>query len=463
MPNKIIPALLFLIAPLFGLAQDKSCPCFLATDNKGVLDVEKIIIEDGKVEIIADPTVIAPVFSMGPGMNGDMVKKEKRGGMIVAQCKDGKLKLKSRSPEGTERPFPDMDLAELRKYDIRVNITAGSGTKKAFLIRGYDQVQEDSGPVIDMFGGKVPAGPGDFLLTTETKAAAKTASLSGTLPFRLRDGWMIVPISFSGKAPALFVVDLAATSSVIDASALPDGATINPVEMVEYNAGTETRKPVSLQGATGSTSTDNFVGKALLEKAVSGGLALGSLHCTVLKTFPKKLWASGIMGILGNDVLKRAGAMTIRFIHSDSGKIVFGPEPALAAAGKRIPFTVAGGLFFAEGTLAGHPLRYLLDTGARESLLSESFASQHQLKFPVLDPRKTITGIDGKPQPAKIVRVPSYQVGSYVFENAPMVQGDIAALHYFGLQSGTAILGMDFFRKFSHVALNFGKGELLLD
>ena len=75
-------------------AQNKDCACFILKEEHSQLSIEKIKIENNRVEVLSDPAIISPVFSMGQGMNGDMVQKERRGGMIIAQCKDNFLKLK---------------------------------------------------------------------------------------------------------------------------------------------------------------------------------------------------------------------------------------------------------------------------------------------------------------------------------------------------------------------------------
>ena len=441
-------------------AHAQTCSCFLAKEEAGRLSLEKISIENNRVEVINDPSVLAPVFSMGEGMNGDMVQKERRGGMIVAQCKDNRLKLKFRAKDGSEKPLPDMDLAELKLLNIRVNIVGGDGTRKAFLIEHYERVLEDKGPVIDMFGGKLPVKQGDYIITTETKKPATANSLTGKLTFRYANGWMIVPVSLDASTRLNFVVDMAATSSVIDRRFLPAGIPIRKMEMVEYTAGVEQQKEVATQGATGTTGKDVLAGKAAIPEILLDNLAVQDLNFSVLNTFPAGLAALGVAGILGTDLLMRAGLLTIRRDADGTGTLEFGDQASIN--GNIVPFTLAGGLFFADGKVADTPVSFLLDTGARESIINKSYAAKHALAFNMLDDTKTISGIDGNPVKVSVVRVPSFTLGSQVYRNSHMILGDIAALSSLGLATQSAILGMDFFRQFRIVQFDFSKKLLRL-
>lgn len=458
MKNVVLPIALFLCLKQ-GHAQ--TCNCFLIKQDKNTIAIEKMNIENNRVEIINDPSVIAPVFSMGEGMNGDMVQKERRGGMIVAQCKEGKLKLKFRTKDGVEKPLPDMDLEELKALNIRVNVVSGDGTKKAFLIENYERIKEDKGPVIDMFGGKLPVQPGDYIITTETKRSVKTNSLNGKASFNYRNGWMVVPVSVDGIAKLNFVVDMAATSSVIALKYLPAGIPVNRMEMIEYSAAGAEKKEVSTQGATGATGKDVLQGKALVPHMKLDGMDVPDVNFSVLNEFPAGLKQMGIAGIIGTDLLMRAGILTITNTGDGHGILSFGGNGL--QDGTRIPFTMAGGLFFAEGKVGTVPVSFLLDTGARESIINRSFAEENKLQFRVVNANKKITGIDGNPVNAAMVKVPLIALGEQEYHDRDMVFGDIAALASIGLAKQSAILGMDFFRQFKTVQFDFGKSSMVLN
>jgi len=174
-----------------------------------------------------------------------------------------------------------------------------------------------------------------------------------------------------------------------------------------------------------------------------------------LNTFPEKLKTAGIAGFIGTDILKRSGTLSIQSINKEKGLLQFGSDIENTGGGFEIPFTMAGGLLFADGTIDSTPIKFLFDTGARETILSKSFAEEHHLVYPVVNKKKTITGIDGKPLNVTVVKVPSYTINEYSFGNKNMILGDIAALSSMGLQNSSAILGMDFFRQYDSMEVDF--------
>ncbi len=462
MIKKAVLAGLLISVQIIAGAQSKTCSCFLIKETKGNLSIEKTEIENNNVQVFGDPDIIAPVFSLGEGMNGDMVQKERRGGMVIAQCKDKLLKLKFKSKDGTEKPLPDMDIFELRQLNIRINVVGGDGNKKAFLIEKYKSIREDKGPVIDMFGGKLPVKPGDYIITTETKKPVKANTLTGKTSCKISNGWIVVPVTLSNGIAVNFVVDLAATSSVIDKKYLPQGAEINKIEMVEYSANGANKKEATMQGATGKVEKGLLAGKSLLKQINIGDMKIEDVNISVLNTFPEKLKKAGVVGIIGTDILIRSGTLSIQSINKDKGVLQFGSGFENTDKGIEIPFTMAGGLLFTEGTIGAAPVKFLFDTGARESILSKSFAEENNLVYPVVNKNKTITGIDGRPLHVKVVKVSSYSIKEYSFSNTNMILGDIAALSAFGLQKSSAILGMDFFRQYASVEFDFNSQHIRL-
>lgn len=462
MKKNILVAIICISIQIIANAQPKSCSCFLIKETKGIIRVEKEMVENNNVQIINDPGIITPVFSMGEGMNGDMVQKERRGGMIIAHCKDDLLRLKIRSKDGSEKPLPDMNVAELKQLNIRLNIVGGDGIKKAFLIDYYETIKEDKGPVIDMFGGKLPVKPGDYIITTETKKPVKFNTLTGKASYKISNGWIVVPVMVCNGRSLNFVVDLAATSSVIDKAFLPPGTGINKMEMVDYSANSINKQEATMQGATGKVEQGLLAGKSLLRQISMGDMKIADVNISVLNTFPEKLRKTGIAGIIGTDILMRSGTLSIRSLNKEKGAILFGIGSENADNGIEIPFTIAGGLLFADGTIGSAPIKFLFDTGARETILSKSFADKHHLVYQVVNNNKTITGIDGKSLHVNVVNVPNYSIREYPFTNKNMILGDIAALSSFGLQNSSAILGMDFFSQFDYLGIDFNKKALWL-
>ncbi|OFZ03310.1 MAG: hypothetical protein A2338_02225 [Bacteroidetes bacterium RIFOXYB12_FULL_41_6] len=228
------------------------------------------------------------------------------------------------------------------------------------------------------------------------------------------------------------------------------------MEMVEYSANGNNTKEATMQGATGSTQAGTLLGKTNLEQLEIGEVKVDDVDASVLISFPEKLQKAGIVGILGSDVLLRANVLTFHDVNSQNGTMVFGDETeAKVNPSIQIPFSIAGGLLFADGTIGEALIKFLLDTGARETILSNEFAKENHIDYNIVVHNKIITGIDGKSKNALLVEVPSIGLGRFKFQNERIVLGDVAALQSFGLSKDAAILGMTFFRKFSTVSFDF--------
>lgn len=232
--------------------------------------------------------------------------------------------------------------------------------------------------------------------------------------------------------------------------------------MVEYSANGTNTKSASMQGATGNVQEGLLLGKALLDNIDLGDMHIADVNTSVLKAFPEKLQKAGIAGIIGTDVLMRSGILTISSLNKNDGILEFGNRDTETGEVIKIPFTIAGGLLFVDGAVGNSALKFVLDTGARETILSKSFADDNKIKFEVLSKNKTITGIDGMPTKATVVKVPSFKIGPHVFPFHSMILGDVAALQSFGLHKGSAILGMDFFRQSSLLQIDFVNKELTI-
>jgi predicted aspartyl protease len=441
------------------------CNCFLLVEQNNNLTIETIFVDNNNVQVVNDKNVITAILSWGKGMSGDMIKKEKREGLFIVQCKDGVLKVKHRSKDGSEKSLPDVNVDELKKLDVRVNVTGGNGIKKAFVIKNYNTVINDDGPVLDMFGGKIPINDGDYLITTETKSQIKVNhKIQGSVDYELKDNWIIVPVYFANNQKLNFILDLAATSTVINKNILPAEIEINKVEMITYNSSSNDTSKSSMQGATGTLTDDVFLGKAMIPVLSIGTLDVMNTNVSVLKSFPQKLEQLGVVGIMGLDILEQFSKFKILGLNDIGIKSIIFEEVDYHTAPKfTIPIKKAGGLFFTDGSINSHQIEFVIDFGARETILSKPFFEKlNDRLFSVIDKEKTITGIDGKPSNAFTILVPELQLSNYKFKSQPVVISDIAALQSYGLQNTSALLGMNFFIRFNAVEIDFSNKALNL-
>lgn len=449
---------IFIATSSLKVSAQTNCNCFVIKEKGQSIEMEKIVVEDNRVEVINDPQVISVAFSLGEGLNGDMVSGASRGGMLIAQCKNGALKIKKRSPAGDEKPLPDLPIQDLKQLTLRVNVIGGNGSKKAFKIINYDSFQEDFGPVIDMFGGRVPVKTGDFLITTETKKTPPPQKKVGKVEFKKVDGWMVVPFVLPNGNSHPFVVDMAATATVVDKSILPTDATITQLESIAFDGDKERVEHASMQGATGTVAKNVFLGRTELMGLSVGDLKINVLSVNVLTAFPEWLAKSGIKGILGLDVLKMNGSVIFDNIYSELGHVIFGG--ALNNAQGANPMSTANGLYFLHGSTQGKPIQFAIDMGARNTILSEEYVRVNGIKISN-EGKSTIRGIDDSKVAVKTGTLKSLTLCSKEFFSVPVRVGVVDALSAFGLND-VSLLGMDFFSRFKTIELSFENNTVAL-
>jgi hypothetical protein len=114
--KKIIFLIVILITSLIKPQNNNytGCNCFLLVEQNDILSIEKIFVDNNTVQVVNDKKVISVILSWGEGMSGDMIKKEKREGMFIVQCKEGVLKVKHKSKDGSEKSLPDVSVNELK-------------------------------------------------------------------------------------------------------------------------------------------------------------------------------------------------------------------------------------------------------------------------------------------------------------------------------------------------------------
>lgn len=463
---KTIILLIQILANLFLVAQtteSSGTNCFYLLEKNGQLSIDKIYLENNTVQVINDKDVVSVILSWGEGMSGDVIFKEKRNGMFIVQNKDGLLRVKYRDESGNEKSLPEVKIEMLKRYNIRINITSENGMKKAFLIKNYEVVNDDDGPVIDMFGGKIPLNEGDYSITTESKLSDETKiTLKGNVDYQLIDGWIIVPFYLEKDNKLNFILDLAATSSVVAQKILPEKTTITKTEMIANDGLSSDTLSAKMQGATGKLDNDIFLGKAVVPKIYLGNVELNNVKVSVLKNFPKKLEELEISGILGLDILQRAEAIKINGLkESSGGKIFFVDSDTPDKPDYNLSLTKAGGLFFTSGSVDSYPVEFIVDFGARETILSKTlFEKIPHNSFKILEEKRPITGIDGKSSISKVVSVPHFKLSDYSFKDQSMIIADIDALNSFGIQNTSALLGMNFFTRFNTIVIDFKNKHL---
>lgn len=468
MTAKQIPAttvLLLLTAAI--LPADPAGPCgrifYLVETDNGV-KVESTDLAQGAAAVLADPSIITLLIPFSPGSkSGDLSRPGDRGKPLAVRCSDGRISSSLIGPDGgVLRELPPYDTARAREVDLRVNVTAHDGSQWAYRIRGWDRVVTDSGPVLDMFAGRIPLGPGDYSITVETLAPRVRPDIAGRAQLALVDDWLTVEAVLPGGKRARLLLDLGATTSVLVSGVLPEGTEIAPYRMVEYSDEGRREFDAVVPGAGGLTG--GLSGTVALQGVRIGDLVIDELEAVIIEQFPQKIAELGLDGIIGIDQLRRAGRLLIGPSPSAEGRLLTLGDSIgrLPPADHEIPFTEADNKLFFKGTVNGLEVNFILDSGAMQTSIDPTVAAK--TSPPVISTGKAGVGagIDGTPIEMKAAEAETLTVGSCRLADFPLLLAELDVLAGLGLAGNAGLLGADFIARFEQVEFDFEKQVMRL-
>ena len=183
----------------------------------------------------------------------------------------------------------------------------------------------------------------------------------------------------------------------------------------------------------------------------------------MLKSFPQAISKFNIAGIIGQDILDQAQAVTVTNSLSDKepGSIRLG-KPTLVEATHTValPIDLANGHVYLQGKLANHPLALILDTGATHSYLSRRFLESNQIPHTIKQKPGTqqATGINGQGMSFSVVTVHDLELGTF-----PLPEFEFSVLTSSTVSDtlGTdGLLGMDFLSGLSRYEIDFQACQL---
>ena len=422
--------------------------------------LEAVAVPETGELVVERPDLVTCVLPFGLGQSGDLVPKARRPARLVARVAGGNLLVEVTGGDGRARSLPPVAVADLAALDLRVNGTGAGGRQRAFLVAGNGPAASAAGPVLDMFGGKIPLAAGDWSLTTETTRRARAAGLRGAVPCLWRDGLVFVDVKGPRGKPGRFVVDTAAGTTVVARSFLAPGAAIAPIEGVEHSAAGARVVPGVMEGAGGGVAS--LLGATSIDGLGLGDLRVDGVTANVLAELPA-LGGAPVDGILGLDVLSRCGLLRLERGAGDQGTLAFDPAPAAAAAGAISgDFTLVAKHIVLSASLDGTPAALVLDTGARGSLLPSRLAARAKLRPATGSDPREFRGLDGRPLPARPVRVESLRLGAAEAGPATFFAGDVPALAALGLDADSGLLGNDVLGAWRRLELDFAAGKFRL-
>ena len=424
------------------------------------LAIETAAVPESGELTVQRPDLITVILPFGVGQSGDMVPRSRRPARLAARVQDGALRVVATGADGSSRPLPAVTVADLAGLDLRVNVTGAGGRRQAFAIVANGPATEAAGPVIDMFRGQLPLGPGDWAITTEVTEHVRAAGLAGSVPLERRDGLLFARVTGSDGREGRFVVDTAAGATVVARAFLPRAAVIVPIEAVEHSEEGSRVVPGAMGGAGGDVAS--LLGAVELDALQLDAVRVEGVRANVVATLPD-LGGAPVAGILGLDVLSRCGRLRLEYIDETRGMLTFDAAPAGAdARTATCPFTMVAKHLMVPAQLDGVDVSLVLDTGARGSLIPTALAARAGLQPAVGASARTFRGLDGHPLPASPVEVRTLSLGAAPQGRAVFFAADLPVLRALGLDDNAGLLGGDLLAAYRWLELDFADRTMRL-
>jgi hypothetical protein len=455
-PTVLILALLSTPAAAFAAG----CPLFLLKDGPGGITLERQAIEPGNVMVFPvsrdSGTITLVLPYAGPGTSGDLVQLSRKQ-LLITQCVDGELRARVKEAGGSERDLPAVRAADLRRYDIRVSVTAHDGDRGTFsILAGKTIISEDPGPVLDLFAGRLPLGEGDYSVTTEVTLRPGGPRAAGAAPLELHGGYFFVRGRMPGGSEGTFVVDTGGGHSLVAKRFLPDGHPVREGEVVEYSAAGKRSLDYAPGGAGGPVET--IVGVTRLEEFRISEIRFDDVPMDVISELPE-FGGRRIDGIVGLDLLRRGGV--VRFELSAGNPSA--PRLVLGGAGPggddtvvELPFAVAQSHIFVRGRIAGQAVHFALDTGAPDSFLTRATAARLGVSADP-DTTRTARGLDGADLEIESARVDRLELAGLGLDGFPFMLSDLPVLQPIGGGQNAGLIGNSVLSRFTAMEIDFSE------
>lgn len=357
-----LPVVLSVLVPTVARA---GCPVFVLERDSAGVHVERMELQDGEVQVLARDVrhgTIDVVLPTGPGRSAALLRSGDTD-RIVVRFTGGRLTAQVRRADGGTVELPARTLEDLRKQDIRVSVTLGED-QHAFVIAGYERASaDDIGPAENMFAGQLPAAltRDAAIVQTDTWVSAPASPACGRAVLE-RDRWLFVRGALADGTSGWFVVDLAASESIVARSFMPAGQKLEELSMIEHSAGGTRRLPYAPAGATGAVA--GVLGHTVFAKLSFGSIAFASADVTVLDRLPD-VFGRPVVGILGMDLLRGCAHLGLEF--AADGKAATLTLANAAPAGTpaaTTPFSLVASHVLVAGSVEGARARWILDSGS---------------------------------------------------------------------------------------------------
>lgn len=458
MPRPALALLLLAAAALPARAQPgpQAAAFVLARGPQGP-ELQAVPLAEGQAVVLprGGDTLGVVLPPLSPGMSGELLPGGATGAWVL-RLAAGRLSV-ALADGGEPRPIAEAPLDALGGWDVFVSLVGADGGAWAFTLRGWrDPRREQVAPPLDLFSGRVPLRPGDHVLTTAVTPRDAGAPLAGRSPLRRVGRHLVLEVQAPDGRPALLVVDTAAATTVVTPRLLPPGVQPQAGGMVERSAaGTRVLDPL-LSGATGAAG--GLLGEVLLAELPAKGLVLRDVHASVLESLPT-LGDEPVDGILGMDVLRRAGAVRLRAPAGDvPGELeLLDAAPPAPEGCLRVPMTLVNGLAWLRADAGGTPLHLLLDSGAATSVLSPAAAA----RLGATDAGgadAALRGLSDAATAARRAELPALRLDALDLSPCPVLVADVAPLARVAGGAAAGVLGLPEIERGGTLLLDLGAG-----
>ncbi len=260
-------------------------------------------------------------------------------------------------------------------------------------------------------------------------------------------GHLVAPVEVNGQGPYAFVVDTAASRTVIS-QALARALNLQPME----------NRIGKLSGAGGVTLTAVF--------------QLGSLRFAghdwelgPALALPENGAAPDFAGVLGLDILARK---VLLFDFSAHNLHLLAPDLAKAVRHGGHWYKIQArrnfaGFLVTDVRVGGKRAKAVIDTGARRSIGNSLLGALLDDLSPAstLAPSQIVTGVNLPNIPARTGFARKIEMRRLRWNDAQLLVSDLAVFKTLGLDDGPAlILGLDFFQNTAAVMIDFSRQRL---
>lgn len=434
-------------------AQPIATDVLLLADRGGKFVLERRALEEGReLELLSSSAtgLVDVLLPVGPGRSGSIESLAGQRTLRV-RAEQGVIHASTELAGGRIVQRPERRLDELARETVYLCVQGAGGRRAAFLVRGSSVEELEDGPFLDLFSGRIPLGPQDYSVTTDTRSPQSEEAWIGEIELRV-DGWILVHGRIGGGPELTFALDLGAGTSLIARGALPAGTHLEEAGIVRYQGGVRREERYSLGGASGSIG--GLAGQARLASLSLGSAQLHDADVSVLESLPE-LGGKHVDGILGLDLLQRARRLRLDF---GARRLVLG-APALEGADGSARCLLLASHLFVGGRLAGSPWQWLVDTGSPRTILDEAAVKTAGLR--VAREAGAAGGLDGAKRRMQELEPCAPFVGQQPLAPAPLLTADLEVFATWRSPgAGLGLLGNDLLRGLGVIEFDLEQGRM---